>query len=174
MILRNALTKFAEEKYDSVQFYLTGVCEQAVKTAIDARLSDPRARDFTGNLINSIACALYRDGKLVHVTYSKDEIASPIRRKMTYPKVYTFKPGWDDEPVVHFVPEIKTGEKSGGQDALEFIKKFKADKKAKLELVFAYTTEYASYVEAARGTTGYLWATEYIRLEAPKAEQYLK
>lgn len=178
-ILRKGLEDFVEQKFDKIQFYLTGVCEEAIKTAVDARLNDPRARNFTGNLINSIACALYRDGQLVHASYSKDEVADPIRRKLTT-KVYNFDPAWDGYPVVNAGPspkspglDIPTGTTKGPQDALNFVRNFKPSHKAKIQLVFAYTTEYAAFVEAIRGTTGFLWATEFIMLEAQKMKQRL-
>ena len=167
-ILRAGLERYAEKKYDAIESELIQLCKNTVHTAVQARGWDQRARDFTGNLVNSIVAALFRRGKLVHATYSRDEVPAPIRRKMTYPKVYTFDPAYDGGMVKKFEPEIVTGAQQGPQDALQFARSYKADKNLIFLMVFAYTTEYAKFVEAARATTGYYWATEDIILTAPR------
>lgn len=167
-ILRNALERFRDEKVDKIQSHMVGLCQKTVQEAINARLHIEGARQFTGNLVNSIACALYRDGRLVHASYSKDEVAPPVRRKMTAPKVYSFEPAWDEGKVRRFKPEIATGQTRGPQDALQFVQNYKPDGKALLQMVLAYTTEYATFVEAIRGTTGYFQTMEFIWIEAPK------
>lgn len=174
-ILKVTLERFRDEKVDKMQFWMVGLCEKTVKEAVNARRHLEGARDFTGNLLNSIACALYRDGNLVHASYSKDEVSPPIRGKMTYPKVYNFRPAYDGDEVRNAGPspkspslDVVTGQKQGPQDALDFVRNFKPDKKALLQMVLAYTTEYATFVEAIRGTTGYFQTMEFISIEAPK------
>lgn len=165
-ILKNALERFRDEKVDSMQFWMTGLCQSTVEEAVKARMH--MGRNMTGNLINSIACALYRDGRLVHASYSRDEVSEPVRQKMTAPKVYTFSPAWDGGKVIRYAPEVETDQGYGGQDAFKFVQSHKPDSKALLQMVLAYTTEYASFVEAKRGTTGYFQTMEFICLETPK------
>ena len=167
-ILKRAMERFRDEKVDKIQSHMIDLCGKTVKEAINARLHLEGTRQFTGNLLNSIACALYRDGRLVHASYSKDEVAPPVRRKMTAPKVYSFEPAWDGGLVRRFKPEIQTGQRQGPQDALDFVRNFTPDKGTLLQMVLAYTTEYATFVEAIRGTTGYFQTMEFIWIEAPK------
>ena len=159
--------QFREEKVDSMQFWMTGLCDSVVEEAISARLAIPNARNMTGNLLGSIACGLYRDKELVYVVYSSDKVRGPIRMKMTARR-WSFAPAWDGGEVVRFNAEVETNRGFGFNDATRFISNFQPRGKALLQMVLAYTTEYAAFVEAKRKTTGYFQTVEFICKEVPK------
>lgn len=152
---------------------MVGLCDDIIVRAIKNRLESPGMRNFTGNLINSIACAIYRDGTLEYATFSSDKVKGAVRMKMTAPRKYNFYPAWDGGEVVDFRPEVKTDEGYGDNAALNFVREYKPSGKSKLEMVLAYTTEYAAFVEMQRHTTGYLSTVEYINIEAKKIKQKL-
>ncbi len=185
MILKTGLARFMEQKLDDLEVKLRGYCDEIIEKAIAFRLGNTRAHNFTGNLINSIVAALYRKGKLVIAVTpgsSDGSIDPPIRRKMTYPKKYYFgvnakgelsKLGydWDTVKSSYYEPEMVTSQRFGTADAKAFIDSFRADPKALFQIVVAYTTEYASFVESKRKTTGYLNTVQFIQVSAPKLVQ---
>lgn len=177
-ILREALTSFRKQQYDKLEVRLVRYCGQILTQAVNARLFANNAHNFTGNLINSIVVGLFREGKLVmFVTPSSEQgIERPIRKKMTYPFKYYFsedtkrsKYGLDYDqthPSSFYEPELKTNLAYGTGDARRFIKSYPASKNAVFQIVVGYTTEYASWVETKRHTTGYMEMIDWVQMTA--------
>lgn len=172
--MKVALENFSRTKYDELEEKLKAHCNEIIEQAIGFRLNNPNAHNFTGNLLNSIVVALYREGSLVYYTIpSQHGIEPPFGWKMTAPKKYYFsltnsKLGLDyskTEPSSYYEPAKVTNKKTGIQDAQDFIKSFKPDKKSVFQIVVAYTVEYAEWVQT---TTGYLRTVQWIQLNTGK------
>ena len=168
--MKVALENFAKAKYDELEERLKNHCNEIIEQAIGFRLNNPNAHDFTGNLLNSIVVALYRNGQLVYYTIPNQHgVEAPFGWKMTAPKKYYFsltrgKLGLDyskTEPSSYYEPAKVTNGKTGIQDAQEYIHNFKPDKKAVFQIVVAYTADYAEWVET---TTGYLRTVQWIQI----------
>ena len=177
--ITSAINRFLKEKYDEMEQRMCKFCDEIIDSAITFRLENSKAHNFTGNLINSIIAALYREGKFVMaVTPGMNQgIDPPIRRKMTYPHHYYFglnakgelqKLGYDYDTArsSYYEPELVTGPSYGNTDAKNFAAKFKSNRKNVFHIVVAYTTEYASFVEAKRHTTGYIGTVSFIEANA--------
>lgn len=184
-ILRNGLQKFRKEQYDLLEAKLVKFCGKIMSQAIDARLLADGAHNFTGNLINSIVVGLFREGKLVmYVSPDPWVVDKPIMKKMTYPFKYYFSESnkksrggrrslgldWDQtHPSSFYSPEMKTNKSYGGTDAKRFIQSYNASPNMVFQIVVGYTTEYASFVESKRGTTGYMQMVQWVEMNAAKA-----
>lgn len=166
-ILRLAIEAKAEEVYDRKEVELKKFCDDICESAVNFRLDNQRAHDFTGNLLNSIAVALYRRGKLVQATFSSSIVPGAIAPKMTAPKTYHWNPDYQGDER-SYQADVKTDEGYGKYDAQSFVVYYKADKKAIFEIVCAYTVEYANWVETQRQTTGFLQTVEFVKINAPK------
>ncbi len=166
-ILRISIEKQLEKIYDRKEADLKIFCDELCERAIDFRLSEPEGHDFTGNLLNSIAVALYRRGKLVQATFSSSMVPGEIGKKMTTGKFYHWKPDYTGVERT-YQPEVQTDEGYGKYDAQSFVVYYQPNPKAIFEIVCAYTVEYASFVEMQRHTTGYLSEVEFIKVNAPK------
>ena len=166
-ILRFALEKQLESKYDEMEVKLRKFCDDICEKAVDFRLNEPNAHDFTGNLLNSIAVALYRKGKLVQATFSSSIVPAAIAPKMTFPKYYHWKPDYQGTERT-YEAEVETDGGYGKYDAQSFVVYYEPNKKAIFEIVCAYTTEYAQFVEMQRNTTGFLNTVQFIEINTPK------
>lgn len=169
-ILQLAIERRLEEKYDEMEVKLKKHCDDICESAVNFRLDEPNAHEFTGNLLNSIAVALYRRGKLVQATFSSSMVPGAIAPKMTTDKFYHWKPDWQGDERT-FRADVKTDEGYGKYDAQSFVVYYNPDKKAVFEIVCAYTTEYAKWVEQQRNTTGFLNTVQYIEINTPKVIQ---
>lgn len=187
-IMKSAMKEFRKEQYDILEKKLVKYCGLILTKAIDARLENTsssrlKGHNFTGNLINSIVVGLFREGNLVmYVTPSAEQgIDPPIRKKMTYPFNYYFSENkkkskygldWDQtHPSSYYEPELKTNQQKGGTDAKRFIHSYKPAKRAVFQIVVGYTTEYASFVEEKRKTTGYMKMVEWVNMNIEQAIQ---
>lgn len=192
-IMRAAMKEFRKEQYDILEEKLVKFCGLILQKAIDARLentssSSERGHNFTGNLINSIVVGLFREGRLVMFVLPGDEqgIDRPIMKKMSYPFKYYFSEkykksrggrkslglDWDQtQPSSFYSPELKTNLLWGFTDAKRFIHSYKPSKKAVFQIVVGYTTEYASFVEEKRHTTGYMKMVEWVNMNTEHAVQ---
>lgn len=174
------LEKFQKEQYDLLEKKLIKHCERILIKAVDSRSAEKDAHNFTGNLINSIVVGLFRQGELVvFMTPAQEGLAEPpIRKKMTYPLSYYFsessKHGLDYDqtrPSSYYEPELVAGMRLGNEDAKRFIRSYKPDPKAIFQIVVGYTTEYASFVETQRRTTGYMQTVEWVQMHTHSAIQ---
>lgn len=189
-ILRQGLLEFRKQQYDLLEKKLVKYCGRLLNEAIDARLEASYAgkgHNFTGNLINSIVVGLFREGNLVmFVLPDATEVGRPIMKKMSYPFKYYFSEvhkksrggrrslglDWDQtHPSSFYSPELKTNLLYGNTDAKLFIRGYQADKNAVFQIVVGYTTEYASFVETKRGTTGYLKMVEWVNMNTEMLTQ---
>lgn len=169
-ILRIALERQMESKYDEMESRLKKHCDDICERAVDFRLDEKGAHDFTGNLLNSIVVALYRRGKLVQATFSSSMVPGEIAPKMTMGKFYHWKPDYQGVERT-YTPEVKTNEGYGKYDAQSFVTYYQANPKLIFEIVCAYTTEYATWVEQQRNTTGFLNTVQFIQISTPKLIQ---
>ena len=169
-ILRIALERQMESKYDEMESRFKKHCDDICEQAVDFRLDNPNAHDFTGNLLNSIVVALYRRGKLVQATFSSSMVPGEIAPKMTKGKFYHWKPDYQGDERT-FLPDVQTDEGYGKYDAQSFVVYYKPDPKAVFEIVCAYTAEYATWVEQQRNTTGFLNTVQFIQISTPKVIQ---
>lgn len=130
-------------------------CNTMCRKAIQSRESAPNSHDFTGNLLNSIVAAMYEDKQFVYASYASDNgIAPPIQVEMTQKKGrYYFKVDYRGAKS-SYSPEVKTKGTYGQDDAKKFVQSYKPKTKAKFEIVIAYTTAYATFVDMVRQTTG--------------------
>lgn len=175
-IMTHAIKEFRKEQYDKLEKKLVRYCERLLGQALNARHHAPNAHNFTGNLINSIVVGLFREGSLVmFVTPGPDQGEErPRRKKMTFPFSYYWsedrkksKLGWDYDqtsPSSFYEPELKTNLSLGGADASRFIRSYKPHKDAVFQVVVGYTTEYASWVEEKRRTTGFMETVDWIQM----------
>jgi hypothetical protein len=159
--IEKTLKSFMQEVYSDVGSNV-GVFARALLTeAIANREMAPNKHNFTGNLLGSIVVCVYEDNKPFIAYYPAQYGIKAIRFKMTAPRSYGFKRDYEGTES-HYDPEIETNEGWGEDDAKEFFQEYNPGSKTKFCIVVAYTTEYASFVEAARHTTGftntYWWA----------------
>ena len=168
--LKEGIMKQLERRFDEIQVQLIQYCDQIVEQAIKFRLEEPEKHDFTGNLINSFVAILYRDGHAVYYATSCGNVKLPVRVKMTKTGKWTHvAPDYEGLPHTRYNAEIPTNRGLGQEDARKFLEKFKPNKKAKFSIVCAYTTEYASFVEELRGTTGMMELHDWVSITAVKA-----
>lgn len=178
--MREAMLEFRKKQYDILEKKLVKYCGTILRQAIDARLSADNAHNFTGNLINSIVVGLFREGRLVmFVVPDTIEVERPIMRKMRFPFNYYFSESkkkskygldWDQtHPSSYYEPELTTNLVYGNADARRFIKSYTPPKNAVFQIVVGYTTEYASFVESKRHTTGYMQMVEWVNMNTEKA-----
>lgn len=178
-IMREAMLEFRKKQYDILEKKLVKYCGTILRQAIDARLFAKDAHNFTGNLINSIVVGLFREGRLVmFVVPDTIEIERPIMRKMRFPFNYYFSDDrsrskygrdYDQARSSYYEPELTTNLVYGNADARRFIKSYTPAKNAVFQIVVGYTTEYASFVETKRHTTGYMQMVEWVNMNTEKA-----
>lgn len=159
----------ANAVYDRMEKKLLKFCEQVCAQAVNFRLSTPNAHDFTGNLLGSIAVALYRKGRLIHAVYSADDVKAPTHTKMTHPHSYFFVVDYSGEKHTAYKATVKTDEGYGPNDAESFVVYYEPNPNAIFEIVCAYTTEYATWVEMERQTTGYVNMVKFMEINTVKA-----
>lgn len=167
--LEQIIRRQQEGVYDRMEKKLLKFCEQVCAQAVNFRLSAPNAHDFTGNLLGSIVVALYRRGKLVNAVYSADKVEAPIRNKMTSPRTYYFVVDYSGDEHKKYKARVKTDEGYGPNDAESFVVYYEPNPKSVFEVVCAYTTEYAEWVEKQRQTTGFLNTVNFVKMNVTKA-----
>lgn len=138
---------------DEVEKRCYDYCEELCRSAVSYRKSEPEKHDFTGNLLNSIAVCLYRDGNPKEAWYSQDIVFEATQAKMTAPRKYRFFNDYSGAKS-RYNPDVKTDEGYGANDALNFFMSYRPAGRRAFDIVVAYTTEYADWVEQERGTTG--------------------
>lgn len=159
-------------------------CEMLCKSLIGAALSyrekmtkGPNAHNFTGNFVNSIIAVMYEDQEPAYAYASyQTGIQPPIQYEMTKARAghagkkkrkyhftvdYSGSESW-------YVPEVKTDQGFGYQDAEKFVGNYRPKKVGKFVIVLAYTTPYASWIEEQRNSTGICEVETYIRETATK------
>lgn len=169
-----AFSAFEKEIHNKVREKLQSWCKELIGKAIDMRLMDMRAHNFTGNLLNSIVVCLYEKGQPCDVWYAADEpnVRSAIHVKMTArKKPYSFKKGdYDDRPS-HYQATVRTDKGWGIDDAKQFFQSYRPQGSKMFDVVICYAVEYAEWVQVERNTTGYL---EMVGFTTYSAREFLK
>lgn len=164
--MENAMARYRKLILKEVEGRCRDYCEAICSAAIHYR----KGHNFTGNLINSIAVCLYRDGSPLSAWLSKDVLKPSIQRKMTKGGGrngrYYFKVDWDGTKGTRYTPEVETDEQWGEGDAVEFFRRYRPRGRNRFDIVVAYTTEYADFVEAQRGTTGIMNTYDFAQYSA--------
>lgn len=147
-------------------------CKDLVKAAVKMRLEDPKAHNFTGNLLNSIVVCLYENGKPLEAFYAAEDgrVKSAIMPKMTArERPYSFFNSGDYEGSRSvYKAEISTDGGWGVDDAKEFFLSFKPEGRNSFDVVVAYPIEYGNWVQMQRNTTGFLETIAYAEKTAIK------
>lgn len=141
-----------------------------MSAAVSMRLNDFRAHNFTGNLLNSIVVCLYEQGQPIEAFYAADDgrVRSAIMPKMTArQRPYSFyKTGDYEGNRSVYKAEVSTDGGWGINDAKEFFASFRPEGDNLFDVVVAYTTEYSTWVQAKRNSTGYLETLGYAKRTA--------
>lgn len=164
-IIERAIKDYTKKMYDKIEKRCDSYCGELLSIAITERIKKrPKAHDFTGNLLNSIVVCLYRERRPIRAYFAFETIDNAIRVKMTSPRKYFFKDDYQHTTSKYHwsdPAEISTNQGLGEDDAIRFFQQYKPSGNNIFDIVVAYTTEYASYVEAARGTVGFLQAYDH-------------
>lgn len=153
--IEQAMKEWKQEIYDRVDNKVRSFAMAIISQAIIERQTAPGKHNFTGNLLNSIVVCVYKDGQPDMAFYpSQYGVTKAIRFKMTNHRHYHFKKDYDGEES-DYDPQIATNQGWGEDDARNFFREYNPGNGAKYYIVVAYPTEYASFVEAFRHTTGF-------------------
>lgn len=156
-ILR-AIDGYKEAIFADVERRCEDYCEELVWSAVKYRMTAPNSHNFTGNLLNSIVVCLYKNRVPKAAWFAADRfVQSATHKKMTYPRKYFFSKNADYDGQKSFcAPNIDTDQGWGKNDAVAFFRSYKPKGKNLFDIVVAYPTEYAEWVEIHRGTVGVL------------------
>lgn len=159
-VIDKAFKGFEKQILSQTEERLKSWCYDLMVLAYKNRLSNPRAHDFTGNLINSIMVGLYRKGNPTYVCIVGDRgvVKAPITGKMSIRsngRPQNFKEDWSGDKS-SYSPTVSTNRGNGVRDASEFFRSYRPSGRNAFDVVVAYPVEYASWVEQERQTTGYL------------------
>ena len=138
-------------------------CWNILDAAIKARQRNPKAHNFTGNLLNSIVVCLYKNREPVIAYYASDivpEAIMPKMRKRQRKRVFINK-DYDGQESA-YLPTVETNGGWGRDDAQNFFETYVPKGNNLFDVVIAYPVEYADWVEAQRATTGILNAYQYV------------
>lgn len=166
-IIDRAFKEFENKIHDTVRKHLSEWCKELVSAAVRMRLGDPKAHNFTGNLLNSIVVCLYENRNPIQAFYAAEQgnVKSAIMHKMTARKrPYSFYRTGDYEgKQSKYTATIPTDEGFGIEDAKEFFSSFRPEGRNMFDVVVAYTVEYADWVQLQRNTTGFLESLAYAK-----------
>ncbi len=154
---------------DEVDKTAAFLCERLIANAVLNRQNAPGAHDFTGNLLNSIVTGYYLDGELRAFFRAESAGVRPSRyyKMRASHGTYFFKYDYRGRKS-YYKPTIETDGGKGVEDAEMFIMTYTPRIRNGFEIVVAYTTEYATWVENERRTTGFMntlaWAKKACRV----------
>lgn len=173
-IIKKAFEGYAEHIDKIVYSKLDKWCVEILRAAIQFRMNEPEGHEFTGNLINSICVLLYRKstGRVTrYFGYDRAGLKLPIRREISGINArgrhrknrIWFRPDWSGSVSALKGSELIGTDQSYGQnDALEFSNRWLPSSSCDFVICVAYTSEYASFVEYERGTTGILQTESFV------------
>ncbi len=132
-------------------------CSQILDAAILARQRNPKAHNFTGNLLNSIVVCLYKNREPVMAWFAHDRVPEAIMPKMKkrQRKRIFFNRDYDGEESA-YLPTVDTNGGWGYEDAQAFFETYTPKGNHLFDIVVAYPVEYADWVQIQRATTGIL------------------
>ena len=154
-ILDQAFKDYKKYIINTAERELRMWCWNLLQGAIKWRESNPQAHNFTGNLLNSIVVCLYKERHPVIAYFSSSLVGEAIHPKMSVRKrkAYYFNPDYEGVES-KYKPEVKTNKGWGKDDAEEFFERYVPRSGNLFDIVVAYSTEYAEWVQMERGTTG--------------------
>lgn len=160
-LINDAFKEFKKEIDHEVERELELFAQNLMIKAIEFREKNPMKHDFTGNLLNSIVTAVYKDRNFKKAFFSGETgIRTPRYYEMTASHGrYHFKVDYEGKSS-NYMPTIETLRRKGLDDAYEFISTYTPDINGYV-IVVAYTTDYAEWVENQRATTGFLSTLKY-------------
>lgn len=137
-------------------------CSQILDASILARQRNPKAHNFTGNLLNSIVVCLYKNREPVMAWYASDRVPEAIMPKMKkrQRKRVFFSRDYDGRESA-YLPTVETNGGWGKDDAQNFFENYVPKGNNLFDVVIAYPVEYADWVQMHRATTGILNAYSY-------------
>lgn len=154
-LVNKAFEEYRKQMDDEIEKRCRSFCAELCEAAVRFRLNNVEAHNFTGNLINSIVVALYRQGKPIHASYANDAMPKAIQFKMTASHgKYYFRRDYDNAEHTVYVPDVETDEFLGLDDAMYVAQSYKPTGHNMFDILVAYSTEYAEFVERERQTTG--------------------
>ena len=162
--VNKAFKEFAKEIEEASMKWVREYARSIVYKAIEFRLNDQAAHNFTGNLLNSIVAAVYYNKEFKDAFFSGETgIRQPRYYEMTASHKgnghYHFKIDYEGKES-NYTADIETLRRKGLDDAYEFISTYTPSIKG-FVIVVAYTTDYATFVEQQRKTTGFLSTFRY-------------
>lgn len=159
--INNAFKNFRKEIEEECLREISLYAQNIVYKAIEFRLNDNAAHNFTGNLLNSIVAAVYFNKELKNAYFSGETgIRQPRYYEMSASQGKRFFTIDYSGKKSVYVPEIETLRRKGIDDAYEFVSTYTPTMNG-FVVVVAYTTEYAGFVELERHTTGYIKTFKY-------------
>ncbi len=169
-VIDDAFKAFEKDIEHEILRELSLFSENLVYKAIQERMKAPGKHDFTGNLLNSIVSAVYKDKKIIEAYFAGETgLKKPYYYKMTASHgtyVFGFR-DYEGRKGTTYTPVIETVRQKGLDDAMEFLSLYTPPTN-EYTVVLAYTTEYADWVEQQRATTGYLATFKYAKRVAMK------
>ena len=163
-LVNKAFKEYRKQMEDETEKQCRSFCSELCRFAVWFRLREPNAHDFTGNLLNSIVVALYRNKKPIYASYANDIMPKAIAVKMTESHGrYYFKRDYSSEDHTVYIPEVETNESLGLNDAMRVVQSYKPVGNNMFDILVAYSTEYAEFVEDERATTGFLNTYDHAR-----------
>lgn len=169
-VIDKAFKKFEKDILETTRMELNKWCWKILEAAVAARERNPRAHDFTGNLINSIVVCLYEKGKPYAPYFASDIGVSPAIRPKMRPlrnkseKRYGFYPDYSGVYGSTYKPTVETNGGWGRADAEAFFASYRPKGNHMFDIVVAYPVEYANWIENQRQTTGILLTERYARI----------
>lgn len=172
-IIKKAFNGYAQHIDKIVYDKLDKWCREILRSAIQFRIREPEGHNFTGNLINSICVLLYRRSTGTKASYfAFDSLKLPIRKELSgitargkqRKNRIWFRPDWSGgQSVLKGSGLIGTDESWGQNDAVQFADYWiPSEKNCDFVICVAYTSEYASFVEHERNTTGILQTESWV------------
>lgn len=154
-VIKKGFDEYKEYIYNTAEKELREWSWNMLNDAIKWRFTNPKAHNFTGNLINSIVVCLYRDRKPVIAYFASSLVPEAIQPKMRLRKrrMYYFNPDYDGVRSSYF-PTVKTNGGWGKDDAEQFFFSYRPPAGNMFDIVVAYPVEYANFIEQERQTTG--------------------
>lgn len=152
--VNKAFEEYRKQMWDEVEKRCRSFCAELCKAAVKFRKEGP-GHNYTGNLMNSIVVVLYRSGKPIHASYANDIMPNAIQFKMTAShKKYVFRRDYDGTEHTIYLPELETNEFLGLDDAMYVAQNYKPAGHNMFDILVAYSTEYAQFIESQRQSTG--------------------
>ena len=161
-IIKSSFSEFKVDIEKRIEKGCRLYCSNILESALKARLRNPNAHNFTGNLLNSIVVCLYKKGKPLTAYYAAGKVDEPICAKMSFRGKYTyrFNPDYDGARS-RYIPTVKTDGGWGQEDARRFFADYKPQGENLFDIVVAYPVEYAEWVDMQRQTTGFMQTFQY-------------